>query len=51
VLRATKTEQQLSLLRLFETTKQMKVCPSILFADAKWRHRRNKQLLNSARVL
>jgi len=51
VLSAAKTEKKLSLLRLFETAKQTKVCPSILFADAKRWHRRNKQLLNSTSVL
>jgi len=37
VLSVAKTEKQLSLLRLFETAKLTKVCPNILFADAKRR--------------
>ena len=35
------------MLQLLETAKQTKVCLNILFADAKRRHGRNKQLLNS----
>jgi len=48
MLSAALTEKQLSLLRLFETAKQTKVCPNILYADAKRQHKRNKLSFNSA---
>jgi len=37
--RGTNRKKQLPLLRLFETPKQMKVYPNIVFADARRRHK------------